>query len=54
MAVRILCGIVAVALLFAFTAVAVIKLKDLPLTIVTLIGLGMMAWDLWDSIKKED
>jgi hypothetical protein len=54
MAVKILCGIVALVLLIAFTGVAVVKLKDIPLTIVTLIGIGMMAWDLWDSIKKED
>ena len=54
MAVKILCGIVAVILLIAFLGVAVIKLKDIPLTIVTLIGVGMMAWDLWDSMKKQE
>ncbi len=53
MVVKIVCGIIASVLLLAFTAVAVIKLQDIPLTIVTLAGLGMMAWDLWDSIVKE-
>lgn len=53
MGVKILSGIVAVALFVAFLGVAVIKLKDIPLAVVTLFGIGMMAWDLWDSIKKQ-
>jgi hypothetical protein len=54
MAVKIFSGLIAMALMIGFCAVAVIKLKDIPLTIVTLIGIGMMAWDLWDSLKEQD
>jgi len=52
---RILAGIVAAALLLAFVGPVVIKLKDLPLGIVVLIGVAMMLFDLWQSLKtKED
>lgn len=54
MAVKILCGIVAVVLMVGYMAVAVIKLKEIPLAIVGLIAIGMMAWDLWDSLKRKD
>lgn len=54
MAVKILAGIIAVVLLVGYLTVAVIKLKDIPLAVVTLLGIGMMAWDLWDSIKKQE
>ncbi|MDH3288465.1 MAG: hypothetical protein OEP48_12185 [Betaproteobacteria bacterium] len=55
MAVKILSGIIALVLLIGYLTVAVLKLKDMPLAVVTLIGIGMMAWDLWDSLKtKED
>jgi hypothetical protein len=54
MAVKIFCGIIAMVLMIGYNAVAVIKLQETPLLIVVLIGIGMMAWDLWDSIKTED
>lgn len=54
MAVKILCGIVAVALMVSYMSVPVIKLKEIPLAIVGLISIGMMLWDLWDSIKRKD
>lgn len=54
MAVKILAGIIAVVLLVGYLTVAVIKLKDIPLAVVTLLGIGMMAWDLWDSMKKQE
>jgi hypothetical protein len=34
---------------------AVVKLQDVALGIVVVIGLGLMAWDLWESVRsKED
>jgi len=54
MAVKILCGIVAVVLLVGYIAVPVFKLKEVPLAIVGLISVVMMAWDLWDSLKRKD
>jgi len=55
MAVKILSGIIAVALMVGYISVVLIKLKELPLIIVGGIGIAMMAWDLWDSMKdKED
>lgn len=55
MIVKILSGLIAAALLLAFVGPVVIKLKDVPLSIVVLIGVIMMAVDLWQSFKsKED
>lgn len=54
MAVKILSGIIALVLLIGYLAVAVIKLKDMALAGVTLFGIGMMAWDLWDSLKQKE
>lgn len=55
MAFKILAGIVAAALLLAFVGPVLIKLKDVPLSIVVLIGVAMMLFDLGQSLKtKED
>ena len=55
MAFKIFSGIVAVVLLVGFTMPYVLKMKDIALTIVILIGVGMMAVDLWQSLRsKED
>lgn len=54
MAIKILAGIIAVVLMVGYLAVPVMKLKEIPLAIVGLIAIGMMAWDLWDSLKQKD
>ena len=55
MALKIFAGIVAVALLLAYLAPLVIKLKDVSLGVVILIALAMMLIDLVQSLKsKED
>jgi hypothetical protein len=46
---------VAVILMVAYLLPSVIKLKDVALGIVVLIGLAMMLVDLWQSMRsKED
>ena len=55
MALKIFAGIVGVVLLFMYIAPVVVKLKDVPLWCVALLGVGMMLVDLWQSLKsKED
>jgi threonine/homoserine/homoserine lactone efflux protein len=54
MAVKIFSGIIAVILMVAYNAVAVIKLQEIALAVVGLIGIVMMAWDLWDSLKQKE
>jgi hypothetical protein len=52
---KIFASIVAIGLMVIYTGAAVVKLQDVALGIVVLIGLGMMAWDLWESVRsKED
>ena len=51
---KILAGIVAAALLIVFIGPVVIKLKEVALSIVALIGVTMMLVDLWQSLKSKD
>ena len=55
MAFKVLAAIVAAALLITFVGPVVIKLKDMALSIVLLIGVVLMLFDAWKSLKsKED
>jgi hypothetical protein len=54
MAFKIVAGIVAAALVIAFLAPPVIKLQDLALGSVILIGVVMMLVDLWQSLQSKD
>jgi len=54
MAIKILSGIIAAVLLVGYLAVPVLKLQEVSLAVVGLISVVMMAWDLWDSLKKDD
>ena len=54
MAFKILASIVAAALLIIFIGPVVIKLKDTALSVVVLIGVGMMVTDIWHSLRSKD
>jgi hypothetical protein len=54
MAFKILAGIIAIALITTFLAPPVLKLQDLALSSVILIGLLMMLVDLWQSLRSKD
>ncbi len=50
MPMKILAALIAVALMLAFLSPMVIKMKDLALSIVILIGMVVMLVDLWHSL----
>ncbi len=54
MILKILAGIIAVALMVTYLIPPVYKLKDIELGAVVLIGITMMLVDLWQSLKKDD
>lgn len=54
MVLKIVAGILAVALLGAFLAPVILKLKELSLSAVLIIGFVMMLVDLWQSFKAKD
>ena len=55
MAFKIVAGLVTVLLLGAYLLALVIKLKEIDLAIVVLVGIALMLVDLWQSLKsKED
>jgi len=54
MILKIVFGIVATFLLVAFVGPVILKLKDIALSAVLLIGLLMMLVDLWQSLRLND
>ena len=55
MGVKIAAGLVALILVLGYLLPPVFKLKDVALGVVIVIGVAMMAVDLWQSLKsKED
>ena len=51
---KIFSSVVAAALLIVFIGPVVVKLKDVALSAVVLIGLTMMVVDLWQSLQSGD
>jgi ABC-type branched-subunit amino acid transport system permease subunit len=51
---KIFAGILSAALLIVFVGPVVLKLKDVALSIVVAIGLAMMLYDLWQSLREKD
>lgn len=51
---KVLASIVAAALLIVFIGPVVVKLKDVALSVVVLIGVSMMAVDIWHSLRSKD
>lgn len=51
---RILASVVASLLLVAFLLPYVIKMKEFELGAVILIGLALMARDIWDTLREKD
>jgi len=54
MAFKIFAGIVAVVLLIGFLVPYVLKMNDIALGGVIIIGLALMARDLWDTYQEKD
>lgn len=51
---KIFAGVVAFALMLAYLLPPIFKLKEIDLTIAIVLGLAMMAVDLWDSLQSKD
>ena len=54
MPIKIFAAVVAVVLVLCFLAPPVLKLKDVALGVVILIGIVMMLVDLWQSLQKKE
>jgi hypothetical protein len=55
MLIKIIAGIVGVALLLVYVSPVVLRLRETPLFVVAILGIGMMLIDLWQSVRsKED
>ena len=54
MPVKIVAGIVGVVLLLVYVSPVVLRLKEIPLAVVAILGIGMMLVDLWQSLRSKD
>ena len=54
MVVKLFAAVVAIALVLIYLLPVVVKLKEIDLGIVILLGIAMMLVDLWQSLKKDD
>jgi len=55
MLVKLIAGIAGVVLLLVYVSPVVLRLREIPLFVVALLGIGMMLIDLWQSLRsKED
>jgi hypothetical protein len=54
MAFRIFAAIVAIVLFVAFVAPVAIKLQEISLGVVILIGIVLMLRDLWESLREKE
>ena len=54
MGLKLVFGLIAVVLALAYLGIMVFKLKEIALTVVILIGVAMMAYDLWESLREKD
>ena len=51
---KILVGVIAAALFLVYLAPVVLRLKEVALWVVVLLGVGMMLVDLWQSLQSKD
>ena len=51
---KIFAGLIALVIMLTYLAAPVIKLKDIALGVVVLIGVAMMLVDLWQSMQSKD
>jgi hypothetical protein len=54
MPLKIFAAVLATALFLIYLAPVVLRLNELALWVVTLLGAGMMLVDLWESLKSQD
>lgn len=54
MIIKVLAALVALTLLLGFLVPYVVKMKDIALGVVIIIGLALMARDLWDTFQEKD
>lgn len=51
---KLLFGLIGAALMIAFLASFVIKIQEVPMIVVVLIGVAMMLVDLWQARNEAD
>ena len=54
MLLKLIAGLVGMILLLVFVGIPAVKLKEIPLIIVIVIGVVMMAYEFWEQIREKD
>ena len=54
MPIKIVAGVIAVALFLSYVGAILVKMKDVALGAIILIGVAMMLVDLWNSLERTE
>ncbi len=54
MVLKVIFGLIGMALMVIFVAPVVVKLKSIALIVVILLGMGMMAYDFIEFLREKD
>ena len=54
MLLKIIAGLIGAVLVIVYVSPVTLRLKEISLWIVVLIGVGMMLVDLWESLRAKD
>lgn len=54
MLLKLIAGIIGAVLLLAYVAPVTLRLKEISLWVVVVLGVGMMLVDLWESLRAQD
>lgn len=54
MLLKIIMGLVAMGFALTFYAIPILKLREIPLIVVVLVGVGMMVYEFWESLRDKE
>lgn len=54
MLLKLIAGLVGMVLLLVFLGIPAVKLREIPLIVVILIGVAMVAYEFWEQIREKD
>lgn len=54
MLLKLIAGLVGMLLLLVFVGIPAVKLKEIPLIVVIVIGVVMMGYEFWEQIREKD
>lgn len=54
MIVKVITGLIGITIALVFYGVPIIKLKEIPMIVVVLVGVGMMIYEFIEQVREKD